>query len=191
MSDTEAPTRIPDEPIGTGVADAAHPSTLPVLEIGEGKLDAEQTIRRDPPHQRCESSDATLTGCVRARLSGHACQENELGKYFLLEDDVLVCRPAMREACLCARHGKGYIMLIRNKRRSHAMCWPRGSLRGHAGEWLLERPRHMEQHFSGGEEEVRTDRKTLTPSQLQTKWGKMPAESEEPTSSSGTVSSMA
>ena len=51
MPDTEAPTRISHVPIGTGVADAAHPSTLPVLEISEGELDAEKTSRRDPSHQ--------------------------------------------------------------------------------------------------------------------------------------------
>ena len=71
MPETAVSTRTPGEPIGKGGAGAARPSNPPVLVVSEERFDAEKAMR-DPFHQRCESSDVTLTGCVRARLSGLA-----------------------------------------------------------------------------------------------------------------------
>ena len=146
---TVVSTPMADDAIGTGAAGAARPSTPPTFEISNEELDAEKEHPRDPSHQRCESPNVTFAGCVRARLSRLTCSEYELDMYLLLEDDGLAGRPARREAFLRARHGKGYIMLIRNKRCVRSLCWRRGSLWGHEGVWSMECPRDMKRHLLG------------------------------------------
>ena len=132
---TAVSTLMSDESIGTGMAVAARASTPSTLVVSGERLDAEKEMSRDPFHYRRESSDATLAGCVRARLPALAFSGRELEKYFLLEDDGLAGRPAKLEDFPCDRHGNEYITIARNKRCSHALCWRRGSLWGHEAEW--------------------------------------------------------
>ena len=71
-------------------------------------------------------------------------RESDIDKYFLIGDDVAICRLAERGAFLCARREKEYIILVRNKRRSREMCWRRGSQVQRDGEWMMGCPYHMQ-----------------------------------------------
>ena len=103
-------------------------------EEERGELSVDDELSR----QKCDAADATLAGFSRKHLPGAASRGKEMGKYFLLGDDILLGRPDMRTAFLWDQHGKEYIMAIRNKGCVRASCWRRGSLRGHDGKWTLE-----------------------------------------------------
>ena len=94
---TNEPEVIPSSSVaGTGEAVAARPSTVelpPVPERTEGEQGEDDD---EPPQQRCHAAELTLTGCARKHTAGIACRETSLGKYFLLEDDVLPKREAAR-----------------------------------------------------------------------------------------------
>ena len=81
-------------------------------------------------------------------------------------------------------------MLTRHERCSQALCWRRGSLWEHDGEWMLECPYRMQQQrFSDMVGIPQKDGQAITPAQLQTKWEKLPSGNEEPSTSSGTTHS--
>ena len=138
-------------------------------------------------HQKCEAADVTLAGGPRKNLAGMSRRAKELGKYFLLGDDILPSRPDVRAAFLCDHHGEEYITAIRNARCSHAPCWHRGSLRGRDGEWMMECPYRMQSHFDKTTRQHEKEGKAMSAASLRRKWDKTP-EPTEPGSPSGTKS---
>ena len=130
--------------------------------------------------QTCEEASVARTGCSRRRLDGYSLREEESGEYSLLEGDRILNRAGAPDAFLFPIHGRGYIILVNNKRRIRSTCWKGGSLWGRDGEWLLERPRHMEEHFkdehspTGKLSQAGEESPKLSTSQLKTNWGKFP-----------------
>ena len=175
--------------IGTGVAVAAHPSTGAPMPVPEGSAEIqEEEEEDDSPRQRCQAAGLTITGCDRQNLAGLPCRETSLGKYFLLGDDALSKREDIRSAFFCAQHGKEYITIIKNKRRSHASCCQRGSLWERDGNWALECQYHMQLHFEEPKRKEENEESGRRKTSEQEKWEKTPESVGGPISSSGTSS---
>ena len=126
---------------------AARPSTVGPIPVPASTEVLQEEDGDDSPRQRFQATELNIDGCARKHLAGLPRRETSLGKYFLLGDDALAKRVDVRSSFFCAKHGKEYITIIQNKRRSHASCWQRGSLRGRDGNWTLECPYHMQMHF--------------------------------------------
>ena len=77
-------------------------------------------------------------------------------------------------------------MIIKNKRRSHASCWQRGSLWERDGNWALECPYRTQLHFEEPKRKAETDENERRTTAEQAQWEKTPESVGGPSSSSGT-----
>ena len=171
-----------------GVEGPSHISTAPTTAVREKQL-AERAPDHPKSTQRCEASEATLTGCARRYLAGLSRGEDDIDKYCLLEGDTAMGRPEARGACLFARRGKEYIMLIKNKRCGRELCWRRGIIWEREGEWMLERPYQMQLQFGEQSAGKKYSGSTLMGTQLEPNWGELHEAAAEPGSPSGAKSS--
>ena len=113
-------------------------------------------------------------------LAGFPGPNDELGKYFLPEDDLVTGREHARDAFFCSQHGKEYITLVNNKRCSHAQCWKRGCFWGKDGKWVPESHPHMRHSVTFQAENERKMTSTHAKAQLHPNWGKLPMTVDEP-----------
>ena len=129
---------------GTGVEEATHLSTAhpPV----RGDLMKMPTLEEKelPPRQGCQAGEVRVTGCAQKRVAENWRHIVVVGKYVLLEDDVVPHQEEARSVFMCANHGRVYNETIKDKRCSRQGCWNRGCWWEKDGTWSLDCPVHMQ-----------------------------------------------
>ena len=186
--------------MGTGVAEASHPSTDLSADNDEEEEEAKTPAltRADAPDaeypsQPCGASRVPLKGRSRQQLSGfsppvrRARQVRDVRRWPKSQSHDTTWRAPLRKA------RKGYVMLINNKRCTRPGRWRRGSLWGQDVKWLLGCSSRMQDHFEDPPHQPKpplaSDRTTsvLTTEKLQPNCGKLPADVEPSASSNLTA----
>ena len=171
---------------GTDVVVAAHPSTGVQPAKHDLLIGLPKEKRELSPRQRCQAAEVVVTGCAQKHVSEDQCHDALVGKYVLLEDDVIPHQTSSRSAFMCVVHGKEYNVMIKEKRRSRPGCWDRGCRWEKDDTWSIECPQHMITEKVEGVKKQDADDQTIQRSVERIRWEKAPGRSDDPSSPSGT-----
>ena len=103
--------------------EATHPSTALSPVRGDMARIPNLEEKELSPRKGRQAGEVRVTGCAQKRVAENRCHIVAVGKYVMLEDDVVPHQKETRSVFMCANRGKVYNEMINDKRRSRMGCW--------------------------------------------------------------------